>query len=108
MSGRWQSRACSRATPMAAARIRFGGASAIAQAVTEQQGRLKATLAQREVCDVLATGAAHLDLADCLSFADAPEPLFRAEVCNFLRETGQLEDFKFISPSECVQYGFGR
>jgi hypothetical protein len=91
----------------AAAALLVGGEpSAIAQAVTEQQGRLKATLAQREVCYTLATDAAHLDLADCLSFADAPEPLFRAEVCNFLSETGQLEDFKLTSHSECVRNGF--
>lgn len=93
----------------AAAALLVGGEpGAIAQAVTEQQGRSKATRAQREVCYVLATGAADLDLADCLSFADAPEPLFRTEVCNFLRETGQLEDFKFTSHSECVRDGFGR
>jgi len=92
----------------AAAALLVGGEpSAIAQAVTEQQGRLKATRAQREVCYVLATGAADLDLDDCLSFADAPEALFRTEVCNFLRETGQLEDFGLASHSECVRHGFG-
>jgi hypothetical protein len=80
----------------------------VVQAATEQSGRAKATRAQREACYLLATGAADLDLADCLSFAEAPGPQFRAEVCNFLRETGQLEDFNLTSYSQCVRHGFER
>jgi hypothetical protein len=96
-------------TVFAAAALLTGGEPVtIAQSATDQQSRLQATRARREVCYALATGAADLDLADCLSFADAPEPLFRAEVCNFLRETRQLEDFNFTSHSDCVRYGFGR
>ena len=77
--------------------------SANAPAATEQQDRLKATQAQRDVCYLLATEAADLLLADCLNFADAPGPLFRTEVCNFLRDTEQLEDFGFTSHPECVR-----
>lgn len=79
-----------------------------AQVVTEQQGRLEATRARREVCYALAMGVVPLNLGDCLSFDNAPEPVFRTEVCNFLRETGQLEDFRFASHAECIRYGFMR
>ena len=77
------------------------------QPVTVQQGSLGAK-ARHEICYMLATGAAYLKLADCLSFDNAPEPVFRAEVCNFLRETDQLRDFGFASHSDCNRYRFVR
>jgi len=80
---------------------------AVAPNVIEQQEHLQTTRIRREICYVLATGAVPLNLADCLGFGNAPEPVFRAEVCNFLRETGQLEDFGLVSHSECVRDGFG-
>ena len=94
---------------LAAAAFLAGGEPVIiAQNMTEQQDRLEARRARREVCYLLATGAADLNLADCLSFDNAPEPVFITEVCNFLHETEQLEDFKFASRSECIRYGFVR
>ena len=93
----------------AAATLLAGGEPVtIAQDLTEQQQLLQARRARREICYALATGAVDLNLADCLSFDNAPEPVFRTEVCNFLRETEQLEDFKFASHSECIRYGFVR
>jgi hypothetical protein len=78
-------------------------------ASADQQARLQQpTRARHEVCFALATSSAPLNLGDCLSFDNAPEPVFRTEVCNFLRETGQLRDFRFASHSECIRYGFAR
>jgi hypothetical protein len=94
---------------IAAATLLAGGEPAtIAQDLTEQQHRLHARQARREICYALATGAVDLNLADCLSFDNAAEPVFRTEVCDFLRETEQLEAFKFASHSECIRYGFVR
>lgn len=55
---------------------------------------------------MLSTGAVYLNLADCLSFDNAPESMFRRHVCNFIRETGQLEDYEFASHADCIRYGF--
>ena len=64
--------------------------------------------ARQDVCYALATGVAPLDLADCFSLANAPEPAFRIELCSFLNATGQLEDFQFASRAQCLRDGFQR
>lgn len=78
-----------------------------ATARPESEGRPDAKM-RHEICYVLATGTARFNLADCLSFDHAPEPVFRAEVCNFLRESEQLQDFGFAAHSQCLRDGFAR
>lgn len=90
----------------AAALLAPGQPVATAQAVTEQQGNVSSTRARHEICHMLSTGAVYLNLADCLSFDNAPESMFRRHVCNFIRETGQLEDYEFASHADCIRYGF--
>jgi len=75
------------------------------QTVTEQQGNVSSTRARHEVCHMLSTGAVYLNLADCLSFDNAPESVFRRHVCNLIRETGQLEDYEFASHADCIRHG---
>jgi hypothetical protein len=64
--------------------------------------------ARHDVCHALATGTAPLDLADCFHFDRAPELEFRTTVCDFLDETGQIEDFGFKSRSGCIRQGFAK
>ena len=59
---------------------------------------------RHEICYALATAPAYpANLTDCLSFSRAPEAAFTAQVCNFLRDTDQLEDFRFANYSACVR-----
>jgi hypothetical protein len=76
-----------------------------AQAATAQQGSVSSTRVRHEICHTLSTGAVYLNLADCLSFDKAPESVFRSHVCNFIRETGQLEDYELASHADCIRYG---
>lgn len=89
----------------AAALLAAGQPAAIAQAAAEQQGSVHSMRVRHEICQALSTGAVYLNLADCLSFDNAPESVFRRHVCNFIRETGQLEDYEFASHAECLRYG---
>ena len=61
--------------------------------------------ARHEICYALAAGASDpaLDLAGCLNFDNAPEAAFRTQVCSFLRESEQLQDYNFASYSDCVR-----
>lgn len=80
----------------------------VMQSETPREISSKAARARTEVCYALAAGTAHLNLGDCLSFANAPEQVFRTEVCNFLRDSEQLEEYGFGSHSTCVKYDFFR
>ncbi|WP_156029992.1 hypothetical protein [Sphingomonas sp. URHD0057] len=60
-------------------------------------------MARQEICYELATGTAYpLDLRDCLEFAHSPDAAFKTQVCNFLKDTGQLVDFEFTSYAACL------
>jgi hypothetical protein len=61
--------------------------------------------ARHEVCYALAAGASDpaLDLAGCLSFDKAPEAVFWTQVCSFLRESDQLQDYNLASYSDCIR-----
>lgn len=89
----------------AAALLAAGQPLATAQPVTEEQGSVTPKRLRHEICAVLSTGAVYLNLADCLSLDNAPESEFRSQICNFLRGTGQLEDFEFASYADCIRYG---
>jgi hypothetical protein len=80
----------------------------IAQPPSGRDGASDAVEARHDVCYALATGTAPLNLADCLHFARAPELVFRTTVCDFLDETGQIEDFGFKSRSGCIRQGFAK
>ncbi len=63
--------------------------------------------ARHAICYALAAGASDpaLDLAGCLSFDKAPEAVFRTQVCGFLRESEQLQDYNLASYSDCIRTG---
>lgn len=83
---------------------------ATAPTVTVQPGSSAAIGARHEVCYALATEPSYpaLDLAGCLSFDKAPEATFRTQVCGFLRESEQLQDYRFATYSDCIRSGFVR
>ena len=61
--------------------------------------------ARHAICHELAAGASDpaLDLAGCLSFDKAPEAVFRTQLCSFLRESEQLQDYNLASYSDCMR-----
>jgi hypothetical protein len=68
-----------------------------------QQSSAEQAMARDEICYMLATGAAYpLKLRDCLMFARLPDPAFKTQVCNFLKQTEQLTDFEFTSYAACL------
>lgn len=85
----------------------LAAAQPLAPPVTGQQANSNATRARHEVCSMLATAGAYpaLNLADCLSFDNAPDAVFKTQVCDFLREADQLRDFDFSSYSDCLRRG---
>jgi hypothetical protein len=61
------------------------------------------SIAHHEICYMLATSAAiPLDLRDCLALVHSPDAAFKTQVCNFLKDTGQLIDFEFTSYGACL------
>lgn len=76
--------------------------------ITVRSGSPAVIGARHQVCHALAAGASYpaLDLAGCLSFDKAPEAVFRKQVCGFLRESEQLQDYRFDSYGDCVRSGF--
>lgn len=43
------------------------------------------------------------NLGECMSFWDASEQGFTSKFCDYLLETDQLEDYGFVSFSDCVR-----
>jgi len=59
---------------------------------------------RHEICFALATAPLYAaDLPQCLSFDSAQNAAFSAYACNFLRDTEQLEDFRFPTYATCVR-----
>jgi hypothetical protein len=83
----------------------LAAAQPLAPPVSGEQASPSAIRARHEVCYILAAAGAYpaLNLADCLSFDQAPDAAFKTQVCNFLRETDQLEAFDFASHSACFR-----
>jgi|1186.fasta_scaffold94219_3 hypothetical protein len=68
-----------------------------------QQSSADQAMARHEICYMLATGVAYpLELRDCLTFAQSPDPGFKTQVCKFLKQTEQLADFEFPSYAACL------
>ncbi|MFL6729194.1 MAG: hypothetical protein ACJ8E3_04260 [Sphingomicrobium sp.] len=82
--------------------------AAAAPTMAPQSASSAAIRLRHEVCYALATGSSYptFDLAGCLSFDKAPEAAFRTQVCSFLRESEQLQDYRFASYGDCVHSGF--
>ena len=79
-----------------------GGAPAAAQA-TPSQGNNAQVL---EFCySLIASGNfPDLNLGECMAFNLTPDPGFKALFCDYLRETGQLEDAG-VTYSQCIRAG---
>ena len=59
---------------------------------------------RHEICFALATAPLYpADLPQCLSFDSAHNAAFSAYACNFLRDTEQLEDFRFPTYATCLR-----
>jgi len=80
-------------------------AAASAAAVQPHALRVSGVQERYDVCASLATDGGYppLDLRACLSLKEAPEAVFRAGICDYLRNSEQLQDYHFSSHSDCMR-----
>jgi hypothetical protein len=86
----------------------FALAAAGAEPLASPQLSSPAARLRHEICYELVMAPAYpAKLAECLSFDGAQDATFTTYACNFLRDTDQLEDFKFSTYSACLRHLLG-